>query len=69
MEGKSQQWIFETLHNLESPNKAIRDQSEAQLAQLPSLIDKLIAIINSVASETDSGMIDGQMRAVIYFKN
>jgi len=37
--GKSQQWIFETLHNLESPNKAIRDQSEAQLAQLPSLID------------------------------
>jgi conjugal transfer/entry exclusion protein len=40
MEGKSQQqWIIETLHNLESPAKAIRDQSEAQLAQLPNLID------------------------------
>ena len=70
MEGTSSpQWIFETLQHLESPNKALRDQAEKQLAQAPSLIENLIVLINSVTSETDQAMIDGQMRAVIYFKN
>ena len=39
------------------------------MAQAPSLIENLIVLINSVTSETDQAMIDGQMRAVIYFKN
>ena len=57
------------MQNLESPNKALRDQAEAKLALVPNLIDSLVTIVISGVSEGDQAMVDGQMRAVIYFKN
>lgn len=47
------QGIFETLKNLESPTKELREAAEKTLQNFPNIADSLMAIISSGLSESD----------------